>query len=131
MIRPDASDAQDRSHRMEGLIGYLLLAGVLLSVALILAGLIWQFAASGRLRVEQALRGMNLAEFVCAEISAAASGRLRPAGLVNLGIIVLLLTPYLRVLASALFFAIAQRDWKYAAITGFVLAVLTYSLFLH
>ena len=43
----------------------------------------------------------------------------------------LLLTPLVRVLASLLFFALAERNWKYALFTGFVLAVLTYSLFLR
>ena len=42
----------------------------------------------------------------------------------------LLLTPYVRVLASLLYFAFAARNWKYALFTGFVLAVLSYSLFL-
>jgi hypothetical protein len=35
------------------------------------------------------------------------------------------------VLASLLFFAFAEHNWKYTLFTGFVLAVLTYSLFLR
>ncbi len=55
----------------------------------------------------------------------------RPRLLVSLGIAALLLTPYLRVLASLLFFAFVEHNWKYSLFTGFVLAVLTYSLFLR
>ena len=55
----------------------------------------------------------------------------RPRLLVSLGIITLLLTPYVRVLASFVLFAFVERNAKYAVFTGFVLAVLSYSLFLR
>lgn len=60
-----------------------------------------------------------------------ASGALRPRVLINFGLAVLLLTPYVRVAASMLYVAVAERNWKYTAFTGFVFAVLTYSLFLR
>jgi uncharacterized membrane protein len=41
-----------------------------------------------------------------------------------------MLTPYIRVLASLLYFAFVERNRKYTVFTGFVFAVLTYSLFL-
>jgi len=41
-----------------------------------------------------------------------------------------LLTPYVRVLASMIFFLV-ERNWKYSVFTFFVFAVLTYSLFLQ
>jgi uncharacterized membrane protein len=40
-----------------------------------------------------------------------------------------MLTPYVRVLASMLYFVLVERNVKYGLFTGFVLAVLTYSLF--
>ena len=43
----------------------------------------------------------------------------------------LLLTPYVRVLASMLYFALVERNLKYSVFTAFVLLVLTYSLFLR
>ena len=58
-------------------------------------------------------------------------GQFRPRFLVSLGITALLLTPYVRVLASLLFFAFVAHNWKYSAFTGFVFAMLTYSLFLR
>ena len=117
--------------RMEGLIGYVLLSGVALSVLLIAAGLLWRLVATGRLSAEYSLTGMNLAQFAAAEIRLVAAGELRPRLLVNLGIVVLMLTPFARVLASVLFFAFAERNLKYTVITAFVLCVLSYSLFLR
>ncbi len=46
------------------------------------------------------------------------------------GVIVLMLTPYLRVVLSAAYFA-WEKDAKYVLITLFVLIVLTLSLVLH
>jgi uncharacterized membrane protein len=54
-----------------------------------------------------------------------------PHCLISLGIAALMLTPYVRVLASLIFFAAVEHNGKYAAFTAFVLAVLTYSLFLR
>ena len=42
-----------------------------------------------------------------------------------------MLTPYVRVLVSILYFAFSERNWKYALFTGFVFSVLTFSLFLR
>lgn len=42
-----------------------------------------------------------------------------------------MLTPYARVVASVIYFAFADRDWKFTAITLFVLIVLTVSLFIR
>jgi uncharacterized membrane protein len=112
---------------MEVLIGYLLLAGVLASSALLLIGLAWHWAATGRLGDEYAVAGMNVFQFVVADARQALAGDMRPRLLVSLGIAVLILTPYVRVLASMLYFAFVTRNWKYTLFT----AVLTYSLFLR
>jgi uncharacterized membrane protein len=50
---------------------------------------------------------------------------------ISLGVATLLLTPYLRVLASIGYFAFVERDLKYTLFTTFVFAVLTYSLLLR
>ena len=116
---------------MEALVGYVLLGGVVLSVALIVVGLVWHWIRAGRLGVDYAIAKLNLFEFVAVEIREAAAGHFRPRLWLNLGMAALLLTPYLRVLASLLFFFFVEHNWKYSAFTGFVLAVLTYSLFLR
>ena len=115
---------------MESLIGYLLLAGVLLSVALILTGMVWHWEATGKLQFDYSMPRMNLFEFILADFRRVASG-LGPRRMIALGLAVLMLVPYLRVVASMLYFALAERDWKYTIFTGIVAAVLTYSLFLR
>ncbi len=116
---------------MEVLVGYILLGGVLLSIGLVVAGLVWHWAATGRLGLEYSIVGMNLFQFVAADIRRVTHGAVGPGLLVNLGIAALMLTPYTRVLASMLYFALVARNGKYAVFTGFVLTVLTYSLFLR
>ena len=49
----------------------------------------------------------------------------------SLGIAALMLTPYVRAGAPLAFFLLVERNWKYAAFTAFVLAVLSCSLFLR
>jgi uncharacterized membrane protein len=116
---------------MEILIGYILLGGVLLSVALIAIGFVWRWVRSGNLKFEYTVAGINLFEFVLSSLRQMTSHDLRPRVLVNMGIAVLMLTPFVRVLASVFYFALVERNWKYTLFTGFVLSVLTYSLFLR
>jgi len=120
-----------RHFDMEILIGYILLVGVLLSITLLVIGFIWRWERSGNLRFEHTIVGMNFFEFVLTSLRQMASHDLRPRIMINMGIAVLMLTPFVRVLASVFYFALVQRNWKYALFTGFVLSVLTYSLFLR
>lgn len=120
-----------RQLEMDVLVGYILLCGVLLSMALIVAGLLWKYIQTGGVRLEYELAGMNLFQFVVSEIHLAALGQLRPRLLINMGIVVLMLTPFFRVLASVVYFLVVLKNWKYTAFTLFVLLVLTGSLFLR
>lgn len=120
-----------RQLEMDVLVGYILLCGVLLSMALIVAGLLWKYIQTGGVRLEYELAGMNLFQFVVSEIRLAALGHFRPRLLINMGIVVLMLTPFFRVLASVVYFLVVLKNWKYTAFTLFVLLVLTGSLFLR
>jgi uncharacterized membrane protein len=120
-----------RHFDMEVLIGYILLVGVLLSVALLAYGFLWRWQRSGNLHFQHSIAGMNFFEFVLYSLRQTASHELRPRVMVNMGIAVLMLTPFVRVMASVFYFALVRRNWKYTLFTGFVLAVLTYSLFLR
>lgn len=126
------ANAQERRQlRMDTLLGYILLDGVLLSLGLMLVGLCWRWANTGKLTLDYPLGGMNLFEFVRAEIRLAVEGEVRPRLLINLGIAALMLTPYLRVLVSVVYFMVVSKNWKYTSFTTLVLLILTYSLFLH
>jgi len=125
------NSAPQGQQKMDLLVGYLLLCGVLLSMALIISGMVWRFIRIGQLSVSQKLAGMNLFEFVVSEARIVLADRLRPRTLIACGIAVLMLTPYLRVLASMLYFMFALKNWKYTLFTAIVLGVLTFSLFIR
>jgi uncharacterized membrane protein len=116
---------------MEMLVGYILLVGVLLSVLLISAGLIWNWILTGQLALEYHIQGMNFFQFIKQDILLLISGNFRPRLLLNWGIAILLLTPYTRVLASMLYFFFAEHNLKYTLFTAFVFGMLSYSLFLR
>lgn len=116
---------------MESLVGYILLTGVLLSVALLVIGFVWRWARVGNLRFEHSIAGMNFFEFTLSTLRQMTSETLRPRVFLNMGIGILMLTPFVRVLASVFYFAFVDHNWKYTLFTGFVLVVLTYSLFLR
>lgn len=126
-----ASRTEEVEAEMDVLIGYILLGGVLGSAALLVAGLIWRWIATGSLTLDYTISHMNFFEFLVADVRGLFGGTMRPRLLVSLGIAVLMLTPYVRVAASVVFFLLAERNWKYTLFTAFVLAVLTYSLFLR
>ncbi len=124
-------DHADSGLAMESLVGYILLGGVLLSVALTVSGLMWHWLSTGVLTLQYTISGTNLLQFLAQDLHRLGSGAARPRVLVNLGIATLLLTPYLRVFVSMVFFAFVERNWKYTLFTAFVFSALSYSLFLH
>jgi uncharacterized membrane protein len=120
-----------RQFKMDLMIGYLLLIGVGLSLAQIAVGLCWNLLRTGHFWLDYQLGGTNLFEFALAEVRSTARGQVGPRTLVDGGIATLMFTPYLRVLASMLYFMFALKNWKYSLFTAIVLGVLTFSLFLR
>ena len=120
-----------REAQMDSLVGYMLLGGVVSSMILIVAGMLWQYFRTGRFLVERPLAGMNLFEFVVDEVRLVVHGEFRPRNLVDAGIVVLMFTPYGRVVASMFYFIFGLKNWKYSVFTAIVLAILTCSLFLR
>ncbi len=116
---------------MDTIVGYVLLIGVLLSMVLIALGVVWRYFNTGQLGMDYVIAGVNFFEFVLEDVRQMLLGAFRPRLLVSLGIATLMLTPFVRVFASMLFFAVVEHNWKYTAFTAFVFTVLTYSLFLR
>jgi uncharacterized membrane protein len=110
------------------IVGYTLLTGVLLSLGLIATGLAWHWAVYGTWQLDYVLPTTSVAGFIATDLEQAAGGRIRPRLFVNSGLAVLLLTPYVRVLLSMVYFMLFERNLKYTIVTAFVLATLTYSL---
>jgi len=112
--------------RFRALVSIVLLTGVSTAAVLIAAGFLaallvgWQGSLLG-----QAVSTRPLTDFAGMLPGLAA---LRPAAIAQLGLVVLLATPVLRVAASVIGFAL-ERDRLYTAITLAVLAILLTSIF--
>lgn len=113
---------------MEYVVGWILSAGVWLSVGFLVVGITWHWMSARSLRFDYVVAGSNLSQFLLDAVRQMIAGRFRPELMVNMGIGFLLITPFLRVAVSALYFVMV-RNWKYVVFTGFVLSVLSYSLF--
>ena len=116
---------------MDTIIGVTLQVGVLLSLVLIATGLVWHRLKWGTFewQLDYKLPATTVFGFLVADVEQATGEPARPRMLVNLGIAALMLTPYVRVMMSMLYFVFVERNAKYAVFTAFVLAMLTYGLF--
>ena len=118
--------------QLERLIGYILIAGVVLSLALLGTGMVLYYIDYGNFNTSRDpqvyIHGKDFFTFIAAQIGGT-SGSLS-LRLITLGIAVLMLTPFIRVLISAIYFGM-QKNIKFVVLTIFVLAVLTISLTLH
>jgi len=125
--------------RMELMNSYALRAGVLLSAAVILVGIL-SFALTQdtgyakvlphHLREILTYHQASGPGFFPTSLSTVLAGAMagKPYAVIGLGMLLLILTPIVRV-ALSVFFFLVQRDWLYVGITLFVLAVLAFSLF--
>lgn len=102
---------------VERTVRLALLAGLCVSVSLIVVGLLIS-VLPGR-SFPHGVIGLSGA------LRAAARGR--PSGFVSLGLLALILTPMVRVIGSVIVF-LRERDWRYTAVTAAVLFVMLASL---
>jgi uncharacterized membrane protein len=128
-----ADGIDKREPKLESIISYLLIIGVITSVILEIIGLVLYFGAYGNLQVSQApnvyINGENFFAFIVERLQNLFVSE-NAILFLTLGIIILILTPYARAIASLIFFA-WEGNRKYVLITLFVLVVLTISLILH
>jgi uncharacterized membrane protein len=114
-------------------ISYLLISGVIISLVLEIVGVILLYHSYGSLAISQNesvfIRGNDFFTFILQQIQ----GKRSPGiglELMTVGIIVLILTPYIRLIMSVVYFG-WEKNLKYVFITLFVLVVITLSLILH
>lgn len=124
-----AHGAEDRA--MARWIGRVLRGGVVTAAAIVLAGVgLFLFKGPGpgdpRSRRDLTAGGGHP---IAVHLGAIArnAGPHHPFDLVRVGLLVLILTPLLRVAMTCALF-VAQRDWVFVAITAVVLAVLVVGL---
>jgi len=118
---------------LEGLISYILIGGVLISIAVEVLGLGGYLLANGASQVEFTPRwqtgGRDFFTYAGDLLFSLTQG-VTSVNLIAIGIVLLLMTPYVRVLASVVYFGV-ERNPKYTLISLFVLVVLTASLTFH
>ncbi|MBV8816972.1 MAG: DUF1634 domain-containing protein [Acidobacteriaceae bacterium] len=114
---------------VEQIIGNLLRAGVILAALIVaVGGSVFLYRHAHEIPEHSVFRGEPKTLDTLGGVFSRATletGR----GLIMAGLLVLILTPIARVAFSLAAFAL-QRDWLYFGITGIVLALLLYSLFL-
>jgi uncharacterized membrane protein len=117
--------------KLDSLISYILIFGVLVSVAVEALGIAGYYSSNRNLNIlfrpSFAMKETNFFNYAAKLLQELSMGGWSPMQVLGLGIVVLMLTPYLRVVASVLYFGLA-RNPKYLLITLFVLFVLTASL---
>jgi uncharacterized membrane protein len=116
--------------KFERVIGYILISGVAISLLLEVIGIILYYLSYGRFKIleDQALfiHGKNFFNFL-GELIQGKQIHQKAVLLMTLGIAILMLTPYVRVILSVVHF-LREKNVKYVLITLFVLALLTINL---
>ncbi len=111
-------------------ISWILRAGVALSLALMSVGILLKYLQTGNsslgLSSAWLAGGGNFFGFVASTAASLVAGA-SPVSITALGVAVLMLTPYARVLAAVFYYTL-DRNWKYVGMTLFVLAVITFGL---
>ncbi|SHE14301.1 Predicted membrane protein [Chlamydia abortus] len=113
---------RDRAAEVELAVSRWLRAGVAISGAVILAGLIY-FILRGDSGYPEGAYPTALSDIVTGVAA------LKPFALMMAGLFLLILTPVLRV-AISLFVFLAEKDYLYVLLTSFVLLTLVISFFL-
>jgi len=123
-----AGEVDDK--RVEVFLGKMLRCGVLLAALVVFVGGVWFLAESYDVPQNyRTFRGEPVELRAVPQIVHQAIA-LRPLGLIQFGLLLLIATPVARVLFSVLGFGL-ERDWMYVVMTLLVLALLVYTLTSH
>ena len=119
--------------KFERIIGYILISGVVISLFLEVIGIILYYRSYGQFEILEDkavfIHGKNFFYFLF-ELIQGEHIHQKAIWLMTLGIAILMLTPYVRVILSVIHFS-HEKNVKYVLITLFVLALLTMSLALQ
>ncbi len=111
----------EKSMHINRILAVLLRTGSALSVVLMAAGLALALAADEGLEGQRAV-GQGFLQVITGVMA------FKPMAVMTLGILVLLFTPFLRVIAAFLSFLLIEKDIKYSLISFGVLLIMTLSL---
>jgi uncharacterized membrane protein len=119
--------------KLETIVSYLLMIGVNCSVMLEVLGITLYYSTYGNVQISQNqtvfISGQNFFAFIIDQMQHL-FGSENAILFMTLGIVILILVPYIRVITSVIYFG-WEKNRKYVLITLFVLIVLTVSLALH
>jgi uncharacterized membrane protein len=119
--------------KLETIVSYLLMIGVICSVMLEVLGITLYYSTYGNVQISQNqtvfISGQNFFAFIIDQMQHL-FGSENAILFMTLGIVILILVPYIRVITSVIYFG-WEKNRKYVLITLFVLIVLTVSLALH
>jgi uncharacterized membrane protein len=130
---------EEREETLEVVISYVLVAGIILSFVIITYVLLsYYIAPSTRTPSHlspnwQIRTGTDFFTYFAGLFSyftTTSFPSAEPVRIIGLGTVLLILRPFIRVIASAIFFGY-RRNFKYLLITSFVLIVLVFSLTMH
>ena len=113
-------------HRLEAIISVLLRAGVILAAAVVLLGGICFLSKHGGEQAGYRTFHATLPMFSSISGVVQSVGASDCQAVIQLGLLLLILTPIARVAFSLAGFAL-ERDWTYVVLTSLVLAILVYS----
>ena len=128
----DKHENSQDSGRLETIISWLLIAGVVMSLVLEITGIVLYQRQFGNIAISSDnfvfIHGMNFFTFIAGLFHPNFDGT--SLLLMTAGLVVLMLTPFIRVLVSVIYFG-RVKDAKYVLITLFVLVIITISLATH
>lgn len=119
----------DKDRKIEALLGNLLLIGVILSAIFVLGGGILYLFQHRRSLPQYAAFSAEPDSLMKLPALIQGVGNLRSLAIIQLGILILIATPVLRVIFSVVAF-LYEKDYLYVFFTLVVLAILLYSLFI-
>ncbi len=113
--------------RLDKMVGMVLRAGVLLAAALVLIGGIAFVASQHGAAPDHRKFHAELTPLASIHGVLGGAMALNPLYIIQLGLLVLIATPVVRVITCTAGFAL-ERDWTYAIVSGIVLAFLIASI---
>ncbi len=116
---PEEVSARKQQHDLNQVVHQVLIIGLVISTSLMVIGIVLDLFLQREIPQTVPDVGAVLQRVLSA----------RPSGFLALGLLVLIATPILRVIGSIGAF-VYEREWRYAAITIFVLAVMMISILL-
>jgi uncharacterized membrane protein len=127
MAQPAASDARHTDSSVQRTLGSLLRIGVILAAGFVLAGGAFYLLRHAGDHPDYSRFSGEPEDLTSVTGVARAALALRPRGLIQFGLLLLIATPVLRVAVSLVSFA-RERDRVYVRLTALVLLILLLSL---